>query len=48
MNEELETKTRQIYSKRERESLRKLASKITKVPDKIIIPTEYWIDKEEK
>jgi len=32
-----------IFAKGERESLRKLAKKITKVPDSIHIPSEYLV-----
>ncbi len=33
-----------ILRKNERDSLRKLAGKITKVPDSIHIPSEYLVD----
>jgi len=37
-----------IFFKQERENLKKLANKITKVPDTITIPSEYFIVKERK
>ena len=35
-----------FLTEKERENLRKLAAKITKVPDKINVPVEYMIDKQ--
>jgi len=46
MSEELESITRGIYSRKERKSLRVLAKKITKVPTRIVIPTEYMLGNE--
>jgi len=36
-----------FFNRQEKESLRVIANKITKVPSKIIIPTEYMINGEE-
>lgn len=48
MSEELESITRGIYSRKERESLRVLARKITKTPKSINIPVEYMIENKDK
>jgi len=42
----LESLTKRIFTRQEQENLRKIAEKITKVPDSINIPMEYCVGKD--